>query len=935
MRGWKRIAVFSLSGIFVFFLLMYWILTSQTFIQSQILPRVSKAIGAPLTAKKISFSLFSGIELQNLEIGSGESRLLHAKTVRCNYALMPVFRGELVIREFMLDGVEIQISQDAAGKSNLPQPPAKKVTNSPSQPSKAGSSKTGLPFNPDLKNIRISDLSIVVRQAGKNPQQPLLFEINDFNLNVPEFSLDKPSKLDFRGKLKLIRGNEIQLLNANLDGKLAVEINSQLQPKSVLMEIRLNELAGHFQEIDLARRSIDLNMKLTGNGNTFNMQQLSFTESSDRQLEAAIQLSGSGTLDPLTADLNISLETLNTSALNLIGALAGGFDFGKTLINYKGHAKFQAGTQIEADGNLNVSNASVTSPTLKLPIPPMDFKMSHAVSLDFKTQLIKISTLQSSLSEGKSETLALTLSRPLTISWNPADRDANVDPANITLSIKRLNLLLANAFLPPKSDLRLTGGELSADINIDVAKLGKQLQAGGRFTVENLGLDSGTNQIRDLNIKDEFDILLGDFSDLKIKRHEIELLHKNQVMAQLNVKGNLLLPPTKAESVLEINSEIIDTKSLISVFGSSGKASAQNPSGKETSSKTDKPGPIFPTEEPPAADLKGLWLTIHLNLERIRHGGIVISPLKSSIRIRDNKIEVKPLDLVLNQTPIHFRINVDLNKPGYSYEVHGEMGALNLDQIIDSAAPQEYRNCISGSVKGFNLDAKGAGVTGLSLSKHSDIHFKLDIGVLTLKNLPCQEMAATILLLPDVNQIIFDKGSVLLNSSGNGLSIDGTDLSGADFCLIGRGLIGFDETLNLKFTPGVGGRLEKKVSKLPTGVIFTERYGDFLLAPGLNYPVTGTFRQPQVPNWEKLLKNSFEDTLTEQGKKVILDASRQLMEDGKIDSKALSRGLKPPPQSTAPEKSTPPAKPASKQKKQQDDLIETGTDLLKGFLDKK
>ncbi|MFA6290914.1 MAG: DUF748 domain-containing protein [Victivallales bacterium] len=1075
MKGWKKIVVFSLLGIFGFVILLYFVLTSQTFIQSQILPRVSQAIGAPLTAKKISFSPFSGIELQNIEIGSGESQLLHAKTVRCGYELMPIFRGELIVRELVLDGVKIQVIQDAAGKSNLPHAPAKSVAPSVSPTTKKGDARAGLPFKPTLKNIRISNLSLAFRQTGKDSQQSLLFELRDFNLNLPEFRLDKPAKLEFRGNLQLTRGNEFQLQNATLDGKLTAEINSQMQPRSVLMEIQLNEVSGHFQKIDLARHSIALSMNLTGNGNNFTLQQLRFSESKADQVEAAIMLRGNGTLNPLTADLNIAIDPVTAPALNLLGSLAGGLDFGKTSLSYQGRVKFQAAQQIESDGNLNVTNASITSPTLKLTVPPMDFSLVHAASFDLKTQLVKLNTMQAGLHEEGREMLALNLSRQLIITLNPSGAAANAEPANINLTIKRFNLLLANAFLPPKSNLRLTAGELSAEINLDAANLGKQVRAAGRVTVENFGFDSGANHVRDLNIKDDFDISLTDFAKLKIKRQELELLRKNQTamkmtldgdfdlkklagelsvelpalneqlltfiplpektagkiqkmnlngkiqakianqgksasfngklnldnltvrnsaelppkvlqgnlefdmdqlngndfkirkldllaknnnqtVAQFNTKGNLTLPPAKSESVIEINSEILDTQALMSIFSSATPASDRNPSGKNPSAKTDKPGPIFPAEEPPAADFKGLWLTIHLNLARIRHGKIVISPLKSSIRIRDNKIEVKPLDLVLNQTPIHFRINADLNKPGYIYEVHGDMGAMNLDPILSSTVPEQYRNCISGSVKGFNFDAKGAGVTALNLSRYSDIHFKLDIGMLSLKNLPYQEMAATILLLPDINQIIIDNGSVCLNSSGNGLSIAGTQLSGPDYNFVGSGNIGFDETLNLKFTPGIGGRLEKKVSKLPTGVIFTERNGSYLMAPSLNYPVTGTFRQPQTPGWEELLINSINDIVTEQGKKAILDASKQLMEEGKIDPKVLLRGLglKQSPAvipANTPEKSTSPSQPvadknkpqtqppapqpAPKQKKQQDELIESGVDLLKGFLDKK
>ncbi|GEM_PF-3963414 len=933
MKTWMKIVLALLAVIVCGLGLLYGCLTSEWFITGQVLPRVGKAIGQPVTAGRLKVSLFSGVEIQNLAVGSGSNQLLHANTVRLRYRLLRAFQGELAVDEILLDGVKVQVLPDAAGGAKPPQPakdPSARVKQG--EKSKSG----GLPLRPVIHNVRIVDASVYVKQAGENGQ-PLEFALEKFNLELPEFQLDKPTRIELRGDIRFLQGPEIQLTNAKLKGTLSAEIDSALQPRSVQLSVRLEEWAGHFRQIALDGRVVAAELALTGDGSRFELQRLRLAESLRGKEEAAIEVNGSGTLNPLTADLNVHVGPIQSSALNLAGALAGGLDFGQTLIDYQGTVRFQAGDRLGSAGKLSIRDAVVTAPSFKRALPPLTVNLDYALAVDLKTRAMTIDRLQSGVRESGREIVSLALSSPLTVSPAASGSGVQAAPAKLQLSIQRFNLLTANAFLPADGGTKLTGGELSADIRLEIAGQGQQIRAEGSVQIPGLGLDTASRQIRNLDIRDDFSFGLDGLSRLSIRRMELAADSNGRRIAHVNVSGALTLPPASNEISLTIQSGILDIEPLLALAAvpTGGKSPIKPAAPAEPAAKTPKP--VFPVTEPPAVDLKGLNLKTDFRFEKIVYRQLLIAPLSGSLRVRDNKVVLDPLELKLNQSPIRMKMSADLGRPGYLYEAHAESGALDLQPVIQSFVPAAFRDTVSASIKSLKLDVKGAGITAANLSRNSDIHFNLETGAIALDRLPYQDVAATALSLPDLRQIRLDQGVLSVNSAANGVSLDGTRLSGPDYLLLAKGKIGFDERLDLQFTPGVGGQLESKLQSLPVGLLFTERSGKHLIAPPLTYRVAGTITQPSVPDFQKFIKEALLSAAKSQGQNLLKDAAGQFLKDGKINPQELLKGRtqpQPPTSATnAPSSTT--AQPAVQPKTQEQQLIEAGGALLGGFLKKK
>src|ERR1043165_9872953 len=157
-RGLRVLGV--LCGVLVLLLVVAWFVgTSEGFLKSVILPRVSKAMNATVTVEHASISPFSHVRFQNLKVvTTGTEPLLSAQDVNARYSLMKIIGGNIVVQEVEIASPIIQIVQNADGSSNLDpltqgKKEHKKEESKPSKPPKVDIQKFVL-SNATLRQIK-------------------------------------------------------------------------------------------------------------------------------------------------------------------------------------------------------------------------------------------------------------------------------------------------------------------------------------------------------------------------------------------------------------------------------------------------------------------------------------------------------------------------------------------------------------------------------------------------------------------------------------------------------------------------------------------------------------------------------------------------------------------------------------------------------------
>lgn len=504
-------------------ILAYFLVSSQWFMKSQVLPRVSQALGTPVSAERSYLSPFSAFEMYGVQVGDGQRPLARIGTLRCHYSLWAMMHGELLVTEFMLADTKVQLVQDATGAWNLPKPPAAAAPTPSAKP--AGSGTSGTPIVPNVTNVRVQNLEVTVDTVATSAMPARHIELRAFNLSLPELRPNVPVKLEWDGKFAVNQAPAVSIKAGELSGSLALELDAKFMPRSATLTTKLGGFNGSVQGIDLAQRTVTVNLSVSGDGNKLDPIKCRVEAANGAQTEAALTLTGTVVVKPLKIDLDVVADPISSSALNLAGGLAGGFDFGHTMARYIGHVTVSDGNVVESRGKLAITQATVKSPTLQLPAcPPVDIVLEHDAAINLTSQSAKLNALLATVTEQGNEVVALKLSEPLALAWGgPGSAPVVAAPAKLNLAVRKFNVQLASPFVPPATGLKLQGGLISANLEAQVANLGKGLALSGTINATNLAYELQGKTVEDLTVNEAIELTLTDFKQLKVTRQETEV----------------------------------------------------------------------------------------------------------------------------------------------------------------------------------------------------------------------------------------------------------------------------------------------------------------------------------------------------------------------------------------------------------------------------
>src|SRR5947209_16658801 len=96
-RRWPRRLAWGAAGFLFALVILYFFVTSFTFLEVFILPRVNQAVNAKITLEDASISPFSKVTLRGLKVQTtviGEP-VLTARELRARYSLIDILRGHI------------------------------------------------------------------------------------------------------------------------------------------------------------------------------------------------------------------------------------------------------------------------------------------------------------------------------------------------------------------------------------------------------------------------------------------------------------------------------------------------------------------------------------------------------------------------------------------------------------------------------------------------------------------------------------------------------------------------------------------------------------------------------------------------------------------------------------------------------------------------
>ncbi len=487
--------------------------SSGHFIQSQVLPRVSEALGVEVEAEDASFAALSQLELKNLRVGSEADPLLRAGTIRVQYRALALLSRKVEISEVLLDGVAISIT------------PEKLAALQSAAPAEAKPAKPKAPAEPKalpeivVQHVRIKDLSL--DYAAQGAAGPMKVQIPQFNLELPELAGGRDLHLTIATQARVVSGDmldaELQTITLDLQGAL----DQALMPRNLDLLVKLDDLEGSAGPVGLAGRRIQLAVKLEGSSEHYEVKQLELAEYNGDVPDATLGATGTLALKPAAAALDLSANIPAGSLLDLVGALAGGLDFGQTAIAYTGHVDMPSSGSVASRGELSIRDLSVATTNLPA-LRPLQVAANHDVALDLEKHRLTLNRLDLTIDDGGRQVVGVKLEKPLQLDLQQPGGDAST---RIAVTVDRLDLTMFNALLASQPDVRILGGEVNRAVNIDVEQGGRLVKVDvGGGGIDHLIVQQGDRRIGPLRINHEARLRLADFKTLAIDHFKVELI---------------------------------------------------------------------------------------------------------------------------------------------------------------------------------------------------------------------------------------------------------------------------------------------------------------------------------------------------------------------------------------------------------------------------
>ena len=526
-RGWLRAIAWILGVLVVLLVVAWFVVTSSAFFKGVILPRVSAALNATVTASDASISPFSQVVLRNLKVQTtGTEPLVNAPEVRLRYSLMDILRGNLHVDEVALVSPTIALVTNPDGTSNLDpilkaqetKPPEKKPA--PAQPSK--------PAKIDLKKFAITDATLrkVKLYKGTNSD---VSEISHLTMTLDDVKNGGSGKFAIAADLKVDNNPPAPAdsghLQAKLNGSYTFALSPDLKPASAQGNTRLEVTRAEGSLAQAAAFGANFDCDLTST----EIKQIALRFQKGATPLGEVRVNGPLDMEKSEGHLTVQLLNVDKNLLNLAGA-ANGLDFGPTRISSSNDVQIaKSGKSVSLTGQFSLNQFQVTRTNQTT--PPMDLRADYSLAVDQAASNAVISRFTVTSIQKGNQIIQGELANPMTIAWgNPANA---VGDSTLNVAVNHLNLADWQAFLGTVAP----AGDVNGKLQLVSQQAGKQLTLDLSSEIDNLTAGSGSNQITQATVSFQLNGKASDLKQITLNNCALRLTRQNQTLVNLGGTG--------------------------------------------------------------------------------------------------------------------------------------------------------------------------------------------------------------------------------------------------------------------------------------------------------------------------------------------------------------------------------------------------------------
>ena len=558
-RAWLRFLVWLAVALVILIVAAYFAVTSPAFIKGVVLPRLSDALHANVTAGEIIFSPFKQIALRDLKVqAKGQTPVLTVPALNIRYHLWAILGGNLRVDEITLDSPTVELVENPDGSSNL-DPLLKALSG------KSGTARAPKPAQPskptqiDLGRLALSNASLVeIKNYGGGRSNVLA--LTNLDLALSNMKNGQSAALQLSATLRIDDyppAGTNGFLAAAINGNFNFALAPDLKPASASgkAQLAVSSAGGAFG--DFSAFGAGLNCEVT----PAEIKQLDLRFQSAGASWGELAVSGPMDLEKMEGQLQVKLQGIDRRLLNLAGA-AHGIDFGSTAISSTNDITLtKSGKLIAATGRFTadrfqVTRAGQTTPTL-------DFGADYAITLDNTAQTALLDKLTLTGTQEGRPLLAARLSEPMSLAWG--NSAGGVGNSALDLDVTNLNLADWRPFLGDT----VSAGNLNLQMKLSSQQGGRQLEFGLDSQVNEFAARISSNQTFQATVNLKAQGQTTDFKKFNLGDYQLQISRQDQPLLAVNGSGTYDLTDASADAQVTLQASLVGLAKALPQPGSS------------------------------------------------------------------------------------------------------------------------------------------------------------------------------------------------------------------------------------------------------------------------------------------------------------------------------------------------------------------------------
>jgi len=548
---WRRRLVKTGAVFVVFLMVLYFVVTSSTFVKKVIVPKAGAALNADISLSSARVSLFSKVVLRDVKLTpKGAATLLTADEFIARYSLWSIIRGTIAVEEVTVVAPVITLVENADGSRNL-DPLLKSQKEKPEQ--KQAEPESSKPLDVEIKSVTVKNGTVRLVKRNKDGQDTV--ELARVNLTLGNLKNAATGKLDLSAALAVDRkapeASASATMQALLTAGFAFDLTKDLKPGGIRgnASFSIGQATGALADLNALAAKLDCDTTPT------EIKQLALQFSRGTAALGEVRVNGPFDAEKLEGKLKAEVLSIDRQVLNLAGA-ATGMDFGTTTINSTNDIELaKAGQQVSVVGRLNVERfqvkqANQTSPTL-------DLRCDYNVTVDQAAQSALLKVLNLAGTQDGRPLLKTELTSPMPIGWGTAS--SSVGDAALNLTVANLNLADWQAFA---ADLA-PQGVVNARVKLVSQQGGKQLGFDLDSKVEDFTARLGSNQVNGIGLNAVAKGSATDLKQFKLENCRLELAQQGQPALTVSGSGTFNSATQDADLQIALNAALTRLLSLL------------------------------------------------------------------------------------------------------------------------------------------------------------------------------------------------------------------------------------------------------------------------------------------------------------------------------------------------------------------------------------